>query len=298
MTRLIIGCGYLGGRVARGWAAQGDTVHVLTRSAARAEHLRAAGYLPLVGDVTDPATFPILPSVDTVLWALGYDRQSGRSIHEVYVEGLGNVLARLAPGTRRFLYMSSTGVYGQQDGSWVDETSPCLPRREGGKACLAAEQQLLASTWCDRAVILRLAGIYGAQRLPRLEQLRSRAPLSSDPDAVINLIHVEDAAEAILRVAQRPLVLPRTFLIADAQPVTRRAFYQELARQSGLPSPIFAGETREAVSLHQETSNSRMANRSGSHKRVSNQRMVSELGIQLRYPSYREGLKAVAAAAD
>ncbi len=286
--RLIMGCGYLGSRVARRWVTGGDTVYVLTRSVDRAQRLAALGLCPLVGDVTSPVTFPTLPKVDTVLWAVGHDRQSGRSIHEVYVQGLKNVLARLAGGTRRVVYISSTGVYGQQDGTWVDEASRCCPGREGGKACLAAEQYLRASTWSDRAVILRLAGIYGSGRLPRMQQLALGEPLRSDPKAVINLIHIDDAVEAVVRVTHLPLPLPRTFLIADSHPVTRRTFYQELARHAHLPPPVFVPESQAAD----------QSNRAGSHKRVSNERMISELGIELRYPSYREGLLAVTSAGD
>jgi nucleoside-diphosphate-sugar epimerase len=283
MARLIVGCGYLGRRVAKLWAVEGDIVHVLTRSQDRATQLQAEGYRPLIGDVTDPSTLMALPQVDTVLWAVGHDRQSGQSIFEVYADGFRNLLASLADGTLRIVYISSTGVYGQQDGGWVDEDSPCEPRRAGGQACLAAEQLLLASPWSSRAVILRLAGIYGPQRLPRLQQLRSGEPLRSDPHGVINLIHVDDAAAAVVRVAELPLPLPRTFLIADGHPVARRAFYEELARQASTPPPLFDPAGASAGE----------ANRSGSHKRVANDRMIRELGLELRFPTYREGVAAV-----
>ena len=101
MARLIVGCGYLGRREAKLWAAEGDTVHVLTRSQDRALQLQAEGYRPLIGDVTDPSTLMALPQVDTVLWAVGHDRQSGKSIFEVYADGFRNLLASLAEGTLR-----------------------------------------------------------------------------------------------------------------------------------------------------------------------------------------------------
>ena len=284
MRRLIVGCGYLGRRVADRWARQQDEVFVLTRSDRRARQLASGGLQPLIGDVTDPASLPDLPKADTLLWAVGHDRRSDKTLEEVYVVGFNNLLAAVAVGTQRVIYVSSTGVYGQQDGAWVDETSLCQPNRVGGKACLAAEHSLLASRWSDRALILRLAGIYGPQRLPRLRQLLDGQPLSGDPDGVINLIHVEDAATAVFRAADLPLPLPRTYLIADGQPVSRRTFYEELARQTHAPSPQFKAPTAGA----------RGTDRSGSHKRVANARMINELGIQLRYPSFREGLLAVA----
>lgn len=283
MKRMIVGCGFLGMRVAQRWIAARDEVHVLTRSHLRAERLAARGLLPIVGDVSQRASLPRFPQVDTLFWAVGHDRESGRPIEAIYVDGLQNVLTQLDANTGRIIYTSSTGVYGQRDGSWVDESSPCHPQRAGGKACLAAEQLLLGSAWSDRTAICRLAGIYGPGRLPRLGQLQAGQPLGTDPEAVINLIHVEDAAAAIVRVAHLPLRLPRTYLIADGHPVTRRSFYSEMARLMNAPPPVFEPgmENRER-------------RRAAGHKQVANQRMLEELGVTPDYPSYREGLIAIA----
>jgi nucleoside-diphosphate-sugar epimerase len=284
MRRLVVGCGYLGSRVARAWVARGDLVHVVTRSGERAEQLRSLGMVPLVGDVTRPRTLPALPAVQTLLWAVGYDRTAGMDIHQVYVDGVRNLLSVLLQDVARIVYISSTGVFGQTNGEWVDEFSPCRPRRAGGEACLCAEQLWLNSRWSDRLVILRLAGIYGPQRLPRVRQLRAAQPLSACPDEMLNLIHVDDAAEVVERVAEASMDLPRTFIVADTQPVTRREFYQELASRLGTPPPTFdpsaAGASR--------------GGRGGGHKRVSSRRLREELGVQFRYPSYREGLAAIA----
>ncbi len=284
MARLVVGCGYLGARVAQRWASSGDETFVLTRSPARAEHLVQLGLQPLVGDVTEPGSLPALPEVDTLLWSVGHDRQAGKLIHEVYVEGLRNLLQVLPAPTQRIIYISSTGVFGPCDGSWVDESSPCRPQRAGGAACWAAEQLLLNSPWASRTVVLRLAGIYGPRRLPRLKQLQASEPLATNPEGLLNLIHVDDAAQAVIRAAAAQLQLPRLFLIADGHPVRRRAFYEELACLFQTPEPVFGTSLEE------------MGERSGSggHKRVSNTRMLAELGIVLSYPSYREGLAAVA----
>jgi nucleoside-diphosphate-sugar epimerase len=134
--KLIIGCGYLGRRVARRWIAHGDTVFALTRSTGRARDLLSSGIEPVIGDVTDPATLGALPEADTLLYAVGLDRTSGKSQREVYVGGLENVLAMVAGKIRRFLYISSTSVYGQNAGEWVDEDSGCLPGSENGSVCL------------------------------------------------------------------------------------------------------------------------------------------------------------------
>jgi nucleoside-diphosphate-sugar epimerase len=106
VTKLIFGCGYLGIRVARRWLAAGETVYALTRSAERAAALAREGIRPLVGDVTRPETLPNLPAADTVLFAIGHDAESGRSIRDTYVGGLKNVLAALSPAIGQFIYVS------------------------------------------------------------------------------------------------------------------------------------------------------------------------------------------------
>src|SRR5689334_20266559 len=124
---LILGCGYLGRRAAARWTAAGRTVAALTRR--DADTLRNLGITPVVGNVLDPASLRALPAVGTVLYAVGMDRTSGRSMREVYHDGLRHVLDTL-PAPRRFVYVSSTGVYGQADASWVDESSPTEPTEE------------------------------------------------------------------------------------------------------------------------------------------------------------------------
>jgi nucleoside-diphosphate-sugar epimerase len=277
-VRLVVGCGYLGERVARLWRDEGARVVVLTRSQRRAEELRAQGYKPLVGDVTDPASLK-LPAAETVLFAVGHDRAAGKSIETVYVDGLRNVLAALPAQPQRFIYVSSTGVYGQTEGEVVDEDSPCRPTREGGRACLAAEQLLQASSLQDRAIILRLAGIYGPGRIPRATDIRAGQPIAAPADGIINLIHVDDAARIV--VAAEQISPPRRYVVSDGHPVERRAYYEELARLLNAPSPTFAPPSAEA----------HVTQRAGSDKRVSPARLFADLGVTLKYPSYREGLR-------
>ena len=135
MHKLVIGCGYLGHRVAQQWQQAGDHVSVLTRSIQRADQLAKEGLHPLVGDLTDVNSLPEFPACETILYAVGYDRSSGASIQQVYVEGLKHCLDALPATSGRIIYISSTGVYGQDDGNWVDESSPCHPTRPGGVAC-------------------------------------------------------------------------------------------------------------------------------------------------------------------
>ena len=282
--KLIVGCGYLGSRVAERWLAQGERVAVVTRSAQRASEFQRASYLPVVADVTDPASLERvrqLSEIHTVLYAVGYDRAAGKSRREVYIDGLGNLLDALPSTVERLIFISTTGVYGQTDGSWIDEASPCQPASEGGRVCLEAESVLRRHSIAARAIILRMAGLYGPGRIPRREELMAGKPLTADPEAWLNLTHVEDAARVVLAV-EAQVEPPRTFLVSDGNPVMRREYYAEAARLLGAPPPVFAREEDRGPSDA----------RGHTDKRVNNARLIDEIGYQLQYPSYKEGLKA------
>jgi len=277
MSRLIIGCGYLGHRVGRQWLERGHEVHALTRSKNRAASLEAEGFRPIVGDVVAPASLDALPAVDVMLYAVGFDRSSGRDMRTIYVDGLRNVLDSL-DGEPRIVYISTTGVYGQCDGSWVDEESPTEPTREGGRVCLEAEQTLSAHRLGARATILRLAGIYGPGRIPRLDALLAGEAIPADPDVWLNLIHVDDAARIVDLVIEQADV-ERLLLVADGQPMLRRDFYKQLAQLTESPSPSF--------------STTQPGRRGGTNRRISSRRMMDVLKPTLVYPHYQAGLAAI-----
>lgn len=281
MAKLIFGCGYVGCRVGRRWLDRGDQVFALTRRPARAAELRELGFTPLLGDVTQRLILPSLGQLETVLYAVGYDRASPHSIDDVYVDGFARALAALPEDIQRIVYVSSTGVYGQSAGEWVDEDSPCDPQRAGGKAVLAAERLLAHHPLGARAVVLRLAGIYGPHRVPKLQDVRQGNPLATDGEAFLNLIHVEDVVEAILAAEQ--CALPARYVVGDGCPVRRADFYGELARQLGVAPPRFVEPDQQGPSSQREFSS----------KRVQNSRMMAELLPSLRYPSFREGLADV-----
>ncbi len=279
-TKLILGCGYLGSRVAQRWLQENHTVYAVTRSPERARELHNRGLLPLVADVTVPESLRELPRADTVLFAVGYDRTAAPSITEVYVEGLRHVLAALPANTGRFLYISSTGVYGQSAGEWVDETSPCEPTREGGKACLEAERLLDQHPLGERAVILRLGGLYGPGRVPRRADLEAGRPIAAPEHGYLNLIHVDDAATVVL-AAERQAQGRTRLNVTDGHPVLRGDYFRELTRLVNAPPPQFVAPSGPR------------AERATTDKRVSNRKLVEELGVTFAYPTYREGLAAV-----
>ncbi len=285
--RLIFGCGYVGERVAKQWLAAGDRVSVVSRSNARAASLVAQGFNALVGDVTNCDSLSsfgesAFDDVSTLLYAVGYDRSAEASINEVYARGFQKVLDRLTDSVKRVIYLSTTGVYGSADGNWVDETTPPVPQREGGRASLAAEQNLLASPFADRGVILRLAGIYGPDRLPYLKQLMAGEPLAAPQSGHLNLIHVDDAAKVVVQ-ASAPAISPGVYCVSDGNPPVRSEYYAEVARRLGAPTPSYCDPPADSP----------RAARAGADKRVSNLRLLAEFGPILAFPSYREGLAAI-----
>ena len=231
--KLIVGCGYLGLRVARRWIAAGHAVAGLVRRSASGESLAREGVRPIVADVTRPSTLLGLPVADTLLYAVGYDPTGGATRSAVYVDGLRAVLDIVSSEVRRVILISSTGVYAEQEGGWVDESSPVGSSRDSGRALLASEEALAAHHLADRGIILRLAGIYGPDRLPRRAELTSGESLPIAAGQQVNLIHVEDAAAAIL-AAEAHAQPPRTYIISDGHPVERREYFTEVARQLGL----------------------------------------------------------------
>ena len=279
--KLVFGCGYLGRRVAGLWQKAGQKVVAVTRSQARAKQFTAEGLDPLVADILQPDSLGQLPAASTVLFAVGHDRSSGLPIEQVYVDGLRNVLAALPEPPDRFIYISSTGVYGQVDGEEVTEDSPCNPVREGGRACVAAETLLRQSRFADRAIILRLAGIYGPGRIPRVADIRAGVPIAAPAEGCVNLIHVDDAARIVL--AAEGLTPPRLYNVSDGHSVERAQYYGELARLLSAPPPTFTPPTPEA----------HVAQRAGSDKRVSPAKLFADLPLSLQYPTYREGLAAI-----
>jgi nucleoside-diphosphate-sugar epimerase len=223
----------------------------------------------------------------TVLYSVGYDRQSQRPIEQVYAGGLKNLLGlpifnSERGQTCRWIYISSTGVYGNAAGDFVDEETPPQPARDGGKASLAAEQVLTSHPHGPHGIILRLAGLYGPGRIPRADDLKAGKPIDAPASGWLNLIHVDDAARIVL-LAEEQAPLPSLYCVSDGAPVQRTDYYRELARLLGAPEPRFrAPDPASPAAL-----------RAGSDKRVRPDKLFRELRPKLLFPSYREGLAAI-----
>ena len=220
-----------------------------------------------------------------VLIAISYDRSSRHSRYESQVGGLINLLGHL-PTDARVCYVSTTGVYHQKDGRWVDETSPTFPARPGGQAHLQAEQQLHVQRPNSPWMVLRLAGIYGPGRVPRAADVIAGRPIASPQHGHLNLIHVQDAARAVMaawdRLQQpRPASMQeRLYLVSDDRPVIRSDFYRFIADHYRAPAPTYVQPAPGSPALL----------RSDSDKRVSNGKLRRDLLPSLLYPDYRDGL--------
>jgi nucleoside-diphosphate-sugar epimerase len=300
---LIVGCGYLGQRVAQVMREQGWQVSATTRSEDKAAEFAREGVTPIVQDVIrapvalSTSQHP-LPAADAVLWAVGFDRTAGQSRHEAWVEGVERVIRRLDPACppRIFCLVSSVSVYGDRAGEVVDESSEATPSTESGAACLDMERrarrllsELFPHTHC---IVLRLAGIYGPGRLLRkLDQLRDGTPLAGDGTEWLNLIHVDDAAQVIRHVLQTSSQQP-VINVVSPNALTRGQYYAELARLTQCPPPRFADATGTSSATDDPETN---ATPSGSRQRSGNKRVVSrhnEMTEQCRrFDDHHAGLK-------
>ena len=277
-NRLIFGCGYLGIPIGAGWASQGDEVYGVTRNPKRGSELEAKGIRPIVGDVTDVSSLEGLPAVDTVLIAVGMDRSRYSDIRSIYVDGLRNVLSKLPDETGHLIYISSTGVYGDSGGDWVNEQTPTDPPREGGQACLEAEDLIKSSRFAGRHTILRLAGIYGEARIPMLNAVKNQEWEKLNPVGHLNLIHVEDGAGIVQAVAQQK-PFGETFLVSDGQPVLRKQYYEAVASHAQT-GPVQWGGACDAS----------LASARRSDKRIDNTKLCRDIEFEFQYSDYQAGL--------
>jgi nucleoside-diphosphate-sugar epimerase len=298
---LIVGCGYLGKCVANAIKSRFPTAGVLatTRSTTRAREFAQASIEPVIADWTDRRTLSRLPRCPRVLVAISYDARSGKTREESQVGGLRNLLDFLPPHAD-ICYISTTGVYHQTDGSWVDESSPARPRAAGGLAHLRAESLLHRLRPQGKWTILRLAGIYGPGRVPRAADVLAGRTIEGPHAGFLNLIHVEDAADAVIAswvLAEQDVTRrERLYAVADDLPIIRRTFYEQIAKQAHVAPPRFSTESSQVEPLSPApTSRSAafLSSRSGSNKRIWNRRFRRDLMPRLRYPNYIDGLAAL-----
>ena len=281
---LVVGCGYVGEAVARRLRSLGHDVFGLRRSDPWS---LAPGlpYVPLQGDLTDPGSLDAIEALDTPFdWVIHTVSASGgdaEAYRRVYFEGTGHLLDRLRHHPpHAFVYTSSTSVYSQTDGSWVDELSPADPGSESVGWLLRTEQLILDAwrAWGLAGRILRVAGIYGPERGSLLRRaLSGQAHLEGAGDRWTNRIHREDLADAIVAALSqgRP---GEIYNAADLEPATQKTVLEWLSEQTGVPLAEPSGGPQPVT-----------RRRGGSNKRVCVDKLRRETGWTPTHRSFREG---------
>ena len=288
MRCLIVGCGYVGLPLGAELIRLGHQVFGLRRNAAAQGELKSAGIQSLIADVTQPDTLAKLPcDFDWAVHCVASRGGTAEDYRRIYLQGTRHVLEWLAPSlSTKFVYTSSTSVYGQTDGSQVKETSPTEPTTETAKVLLETEQLLLEQGGSRvrsphqklPAVILRVAGIYGPERGHWFRQfLHNEARIDGDGTRFLNMIHRDDVIGCIIAALKHGRA-GEIYNAVDDEPVRQVDFFQWLAEELGrdLPpsAPANFDENRK---------------RGLTNKRVSNRKLKTELGYQFKYPDFRSG---------
>jgi nucleoside-diphosphate-sugar epimerase len=281
---LIAGCGYVGQRLALRLRAQYE-VTGLVRTPERVAELARVGIRALAIDldrVRPGVGIPERLDEEAIVYltpppVLGEsDLRLDRFLQ----------LATVPPHT--FVYMSTTGVYGDTDGAVVDESSTVQPRTDRARRRVSAEE--MTRVWCNerrvRRVVLRVPGIYGPDRLP-LERLRHIEPVVREREAGINnRIHVDDLVEACARAITNPEARG-VYNVTDGKPLSSTAFMNLVAKVAGLPPPPQVSMEEAQLTFSPERLS--FLNES---RRVSNERMLKHLGVVLKYGNVEEGICA------
>ena len=284
MHKLIVGCGHLGRLVAGHYLANGNGVSALVRSRTSAVRLEAEGVRPLLVDL-DRSPLPALPLQDGYLFY--FAPPPGEGTEDSRVVHLTEAFRRQGH-PRRLVYVSTSGVYGDCGGAWVDELCPATPAADRARRRWDAEQRFRA--WRSESgaelVILRVAGLYGPGRLP-LERLRRRLPVVREEEAPwSNRIHIHDLVQICIAAMERGRD-GEVYNVSDGHPSTMTDYYNRVADQAGLPRPplitLAQGDERLSVGMRSYMQESR---------RLDNRKMLRELAVKLRYPDLVSGLPA------
>lgn len=281
---LIIGCGYVGARIARLAQANGDEVFGTVRNEERAAQLEQEGVRVMRGNLDDPESLPSLPTGGAMVYYLAPPPGGGLLDPRVRTfcaaVGKGKEPAKL-------IYMSTSGVYGDCGGALVDETASPAPLTPRGKRRLDAERYLLE--WGRErnvpVVILRVSAIYGPGRLP-IPHIESGNPVLRENESPLsNRVHAEDLATICLAAAEKGEA-GEIFNVSDGECTTMTHYFNAVADFFGLIRPPQVTR-KEAGGVM----NPLLLSYFSESRCLDNRKMLERLGVVLRYPTLEQGLR-------
>ncbi len=281
----IVGCGDIGRRVAARWQQRGIPVRGMVRQQHSASLLQKQGITPVVANLDHPATLSVRPRGNTLLYYFAPPPASGREDTR-----MRHWLASLDPQQlpSRMVLISTSGVYGDRQGALVNEETPPNPQVDRAWRRLDAEQQLRRFGRQHRlaVVILRVGGIYAADRLP-VKRIEKGVPVLHERLAPhTNRIHAEDLARVCVEAGRRGRA-DTVYNVSDGDESNMTAYFNTVADFLGLPRPPALGweeaENRLSAGMLSYLRESR---------RLDNRRMLQEFGITLKYPDLQSGLAA------
>lgn len=273
MNVLIAGCGWLGAALGRRLLARGDRAVGIRRDPARAGALRALGIEPLCLDLTAPGAAERVPRCDAIVACQAAGGDSVEAYRAAYVDASRALLRAAERDGTRLVYTGSTGVFGQRDGAEVDEDSPPAPASPAAQVLVEAETLIREAAGRGLpASVLRLSGLYGPGRVGILERVRTgRLALGPGDEAWMNFCHLEDAVTFVLAALARaaPGAVNHG---SDAAPARRREVVGWIAARLGIEPPRGVGGA------------------AGPDRRIRSEASRRALGVELAFPSFREGL--------
>ncbi len=278
----IVGFGDIGHRLAALYRNRGVAVSALTRRLEQVGTTRLGVEL-LFGDLDRPETLTGLPTAGALLCYFAPPPPSGETDPRV-----GHLLRAIETGLpQRVVYISTSGVYGDRQGAWVDESTPPAPDTGRARRRLDAERQWQAwGTAHDVPIaILRVGGIYGPGRLPVARLRRGEPTLREAECGFTNRIHADDLVTTLVAAGERG---QGVYNVSDDEPGTMSGYFKAVARRLGLPPP---------PEIPMETARRELSAAMLSYllesRRMDSRRLREELGVVLRYPNLAAGLAAI-----
>ncbi|MDQ7074137.1 MAG: SDR family oxidoreductase [Gammaproteobacteria bacterium] len=276
---LIVGYGYLGRYLAKAEIQVGKQIEALCRS--KFEHPQIVS---VTANLDDTDSLTELEVEQKIVYYCAPPPSQGQ--HDPRIHNFLTAIGKQRP--KRVVLISTTGVYGNCNGEWINETRPSNPQADRAHRRWSAEQRLMqwGETNGVKIVVLRVPGIYGTGKLPRKRLLSGQPVLAPEASPYSNRIQIEDLTQACVAAAHHPEPKP-LYNVADGHPSTMSDYFFQVADALQLPRPkvITKEEMESQLSLG-------MRSYLAESKRIDNRLLREHLGVELKYPSLKEGLTA------